>query len=147
MIQLLYALMIGMLVTFIFDFFLFLGIYLHYIKYYEVDLYFNILFVDNQNLLLFGLSTIFYGFMVLFLKSNKVKLIFLIVSFLLVSLALLKDYGYLLGEKIFKQSKVTLQEKKYTYKGDIIYSGRTQILFYDYDLQKNITINKKDLIR
>ena len=51
------AFLTGVFFTFILDFFLFLGIFLNYIKYYEIDLYYNILFADHQNIyiyLIFG---------------------------------------------------------------------------------------------
>lgn len=145
--QIIYALFIGIFITFIFDFFIFLGMYLYYINFYNIELYFNIFFVDNQNILFFIISTIFYGFFTLFLDNKKIKFLFLFISFLVVLLVLVKDIGHFLGEKIFKQTEVTLQTKKYTFTGDIIYSGRTQIVFFDYDLERNININKKDLIR
>ena len=69
--QIIYALFIGIFITFIFDFFIFLGMYLYYINFYNIELYFNIFFVDNQNILFFAISTIFYGFFTLFLQIGR----------------------------------------------------------------------------
>jgi hypothetical protein len=42
---------------------------------------------------------------------------------------------------------VTYKNKKYVYRGDVYYNGRTKITFYDYELKKIIFLNKKDLIK
>ena len=44
------ALLSGLFITFLLDFFLFLGIFQNYIRVHEIDLYYNILFVDNQSI-------------------------------------------------------------------------------------------------
>ena len=50
-----------------------------------------------------------------------------------------------LGKMLFMKSGVTLKDNKYTYNGDIYYDGKTQIIFFDTDVNKIIIINKKDL--
>jgi len=50
--KLIQAFLAGIFFTFFLDFFIFLGILLHYINFYEIDLYYNILFADNQNIFL-----------------------------------------------------------------------------------------------
>ena len=63
------ALLVGMLVTFILDFFLFLGIFLNYINPLEIDLYYNILFADNQNIYIYTFFTLLFGYLVMYAKS------------------------------------------------------------------------------
>ncbi|MDQ7062588.1 MAG: hypothetical protein Q9M43_16300 [Sulfurimonas sp.] len=46
---------------------------------------------------------------------------------------------------MLQTKNVKFHDSKYVYKGDIYYDGRKQVTFYDYDLQKILTLNKKDL--
>ena len=48
--KLIQALLTGIFITFILDFFIFLGIKQNYIDFYEIDVYYNILFADHQNI-------------------------------------------------------------------------------------------------
>ena len=59
---------------------------------------------------------------------------------------LLQPIGQSLGETIFMKKNQTLQNSRYTFIGDIYYHGRTTITFYDYELQKIIILDKKELI-
>lgn len=140
------ALLTGMFITFILDFFLFLGVSLHYIEFYNIELYYNILFVDNQNWYLFFSLSIIFGWMVIYVKNYKISLIPILIIATLTSLTLFKDIGYKAGEAMFMKKNITLHSAKFTYIGNIIYDGREEITFYDNELSKTITINKKDLI-
>lgn len=143
--DLLLALLVGALVTFIFDFFLFLGIKLNYTDLYNIEVYFNTLFADNQNIYLYFFFTLLYGYLIIY--SKNVKLIFLILALsALFSLATLTHtVGNLVAKALFMQTDVTLELKKRSYRGDIYYSGREKITFYDYKLEKMIQLNKKDI--
>ena len=144
--KLIQALLSGMLATFIFDFFLFLGIKLHYIDHYEIPLYYNILFADNQNFYLyFGLSFLF-GYIIIYLQNVKFKMILLLLAFVTSLTPLIEPIGYEVGAKMFMQKNTPLKNKKFTFKGDIYYIGREAIYFYDTELQKMITLQKKDLV-
>ena len=139
------AFLTGVFFTFILDFFLFLGIFENYIKFHEIDLYYNILFSDNQCLILYAVFSTIIGYVVIYIDSNKLSTIFLGGLFFIVSLTLIPPIGNALGEAFFMQKDVRLQNDKYTFKGDIYYSGRTKITFYDYELDKIIQLEKKDL--
>ena len=147
MIKALQALLTGMFVTFILDFFIFLGLQKHYINFYEVKVYYNILFVDHQNVFLFMLFSVLTGFAIIYIKNLKISAIFISLLFVISLSTLYPTIGYALGEKMFMQKSVTLKNKKNIFVGDIYYEGREIITFYDYDLKKTILINKKDLIR
>ncbi|MDY0121774.1 MAG: hypothetical protein RBR54_07495 [Sulfurimonas sp.] len=143
--DLLLAFLIGAIVTFIFDFFFFLGIKINYTDLYNIEVYFNTLFADNQNILLFLLLTSFYGYLIIY--SKNVKFIFLTLALSsLFSLAMLTHtVGNSVASTLFMQKDVTLEYKKRSYRGDIYYSGREKITFYDYRLEKMIQLNKKDI--
>ncbi len=138
------ALLVGMLVTFILDFFLFLGIFLNYINPLEIDLYYNILFADNQNIYIFTFFTLLFGYLVMYAKSF---LNLSIISFfsLLALLTLITPVGKFLGEKLLKQENIELKTTKFSYHGDILYIGRTKVTFYDYKLDKILNLTKKNL--
>lgn len=141
------ALLTGMFIVFILDFFLFLGILINYIDFYKVDLYYNILFADNQNgYIFFGLSVIL-GFLVIYLKNYKTGLGIIAILSAAVLLTLIEDIGRSVGEKIFMTKNTTLKTHKRIYLGDIIYDGRENITFYDYNFEKKVVLNKKDLIK
>ncbi len=140
------ALLTGMFITFILDFFLFLGVMLHYIEFYKINIYYNILFVDNQNWYLFFSLSIIFGWMVIYVKNYKISLIPIIIISIFTSLTLFEDIGNMAGEVMFMKRNVTLKSSKFTYIGNIIYTGREEITFFDYELSKTITIKKKDLI-
>ena len=134
----------GLLFTFILDFFLFLGIKQNYIDFYEIDLYYNILFADNQNIYIYTAFTVILGYLVMYVNS-KITVSIAAVLFAFVSLTLIEPIGNSVGEMILMKKNVTLNDKKYTYQGAILYNGRTEITFYDDELKRIILLNKKDL--
>lgn len=139
------ALLSGMFFTFFIDFFIFLGILLNYIDFYEIDLYYNILFADNQNIYLFFSVSIIFGYLIMYVKSNKVTVYTIgFVSIIALS-TLFHPIGHQLGEYLFMSKNKTLYSEKRSFTGDIYYDGRDKITFYDYKLKKIITLNKKEL--
>ena len=145
--DLLLACLVGAIVTFIFDFFLFLGIKLNYTDFYNIEVYFNTLFADNQNIYIFVFFMFVYGYLTIY--SKNVKLIFIIFALSsLFSLSMLTHtVGNAVAKTLFMQTDVVLEYKKRSYRGDIYYSGREKITFYDYKLEKMIQLNKKDIKR
>lgn len=145
MTKILQALLTGMFFTFFIDFFIFLGILLNYINFYEINVYYNILFVDNQNIYLFFLVSAILGFLVIYINKNKISIGVIGLLSILAFSTIIPDVGHAIGEMLFKTKNTTLQDSKHTYHGDIYYYGRKQITFYDYELKKTILLNKKDL--
>ena len=139
--KILQLLFTGMFFTFILDFFLFLGIQLHYIEALEINLYYNILFADNQNFYLFFFLSLLLGSVVLYAR-HIVSILLIGTLFLLTSATLFAPVGFKLGEFFFMEKNKTLYTQKFQYKGDIYYDGRKEIYFYDYKLGKMLTIEK-----
>lgn len=135
------AFLSGVFFTFILDFFLFLGIKQHYIDPLEIDVYFNILFVDNQNIYLFLLLSIILGYITLYL-SHKISFIVLGTLFLSVTLTLIPAVGFSVAERLLAKKDLTLLTNKFLYKGDIYYDGRKHIYFHDNKLDKTLKIEK-----
>lgn len=141
------ALLTGMLIAFIVDFFIFLGIKLNYIDFYEIDLYYNILFADNQNAIVYFASSFILGFIVIYIANKKLTVTTLIFVSLIGLSTLIESVGQSTAEIILMSKDVTYKKSKYTYHGDVYYNGRRTIHFYDYKLQKIIILQKKDLIK
>lgn len=139
------ALLVGMLTTFIVDFFLFLGIQLHYIDTYEIKVYYNILFADNQNFAFYFLFSGIFGFIIIYIANKKLTVLTIISLTILAILPLFEPIGKSLGEMMFMKKGVTYNDKRFSFYGDVYYNGRDEITFYDYELQKMILLKKKDL--
>lgn len=136
------AFLTGIFFTFILDFFLFLGIKLHYIDFYKIDLYYNILFADHQNIYIYSFIASLLGFVIIYVNNNKISGVILSLLFSIVLLTLVEPIGKSVGEFLLMQKNIILKDAKYTYRGDIYYEGRKNITFYDYELQKVILLEK-----
>jgi len=141
------ALFVGIFVTFILDFFLFLGIYLNYIKPNEIDVYYNIVFADNQNIFYYLISTIFYALSLMYIPDVKTKMLIVGTSFALILIMLIPSVSVSLAESALMQKGARFQDARYIYKGDIYYNGRDKIYIYDNEVSKMLIINKKDIIK
>ena len=138
------AFLSGMFFTFILDFFLFLGIKINYIDANSIDLYYNILFADNQNIFLFLFFTILLGYITLYL-SNKIALIVIIPLFIFVFSTLFKPVGVFVAETILMQKGARITTEKFLYKGDIYYRGRKYITFYDHRFKKFLKLENNKI--
>jgi hypothetical protein len=139
------ALLTGAFFTFILDFFLFLGIKLNYIDTHHIDVYYNILFADHQNIYLYAIFTIIIGYLVIYL-SNRFALVVVGLMFVASFSTLIPAVGKSVAQEILMQKGVTIQTKRFSYHGDIYYDGRKNITFYDYDLKKVIILPKNKII-
>jgi len=141
------AFLTGIFITFILDFFIFLGIFLNYIKYYEIDVYYSILFWDYQNIYIYMILSAIFGFLITYINRDKLTLSIIGLLFLAALLTLIPSIGHALGEMFFMKKNVTFKDSRYTYTGDVYYNGRNKITFYDYELKKIILLKKKELIK
>ena len=135
----------GMFFTFILDFFLFLGIKQNYIDPHNIQVYYNILFADHQNIYIFMLFTIIIGYCVMYLP-NKVTLLFVGSLFILSLSTLIPSLGSMIGEALLMKKNITIKTDKFTYHGDLLYDGRKNITFYDYELKKDIILDKNNIV-
>jgi hypothetical protein len=143
--KLIQSILTGMLMTFILDFFIFLGIFLHYIKKHEIDIYYNILFVDHQDIIIYFSLSFILGILVIYINNTKFSFM-IIISLAIVSFSsLIPSIGENIGERLLMKKNVTFHNEKYSFHGDMYYNGRKQIVFYDYELKKTIILEKKDI--
>ncbi len=139
------ALFSGMFITFILDFFLFLGIKENYIDFYEIDVYYNILFADHQNVYIFFALSMLLGFIVTYINNTKLSLSVILLLAIIPFSSLIPSVGYKIGEMMLMSKDVTLKDDKYTYIGDIYYDGRDDIIFYDKEIKKQIKLKKESI--
>ncbi|MBL0708003.1 MAG: hypothetical protein JJW00_03055 [Sulfurimonas sp.] len=141
------AFLTGVFFTFILDFFIFLGIKKTYIDLYNIDLYYNVLFIDNQNIYIYLLVSAILGFIITYVDDSKLSLVVVGVLFVISLSTLVPFVGHSLAEVLLMKKNVELRDKKHLFYGDIYYNGRYKIYLFDNELQKIILLNKKDLIR
>jgi len=138
------ALLTGMLMAFILDFFLFLGIKTNYIDAYGIDLYYNILFADNQNIYIYALLSFILGYTLIYHSAKLALTLFALLSLLVLS-TLYAPIGHSVGEAVLMKRDVSLQTNKYSYHGNILYEGRKTITFYDYKIDKTLHLDKNKI--
>ncbi len=138
------ALLSGVFFTFILDFFILLGVKLHYINFYGVQVYYNILFADHQNIFLFLFFSLIIGFLVMY-ANTKTALIVIGSLFVLSFSTLIPPIGKIVGEMMLMKKNVTLKTDKFSYHGNIYYDGRKTITLYDNELKKVIILNKNKI--
>lgn len=139
------ALLSGLFFTFILDFFLFLGIKLNYVDKYEIDVFYNILFADNQNIYAFLFLTLLTGYVTVY-TSTKTALIFVGSWFLLSLATLIPPVGEYAAKLILIQKDATLHTERFSYHGDILYNGRKNITMFEKSLNKVIILPKEKLV-
>ena len=145
MIRFTQALLTGIFFTLVYDFFIFIGIFEHYIKKYDINVYYNILFADHQSLLFFALSSLIVGVIAIYLDNMKLSITIISVLFFISLLPLIPSIGEGIAKSMLMTKNVTLHVGKYTYQGDIYYNGRRDIYFYDEELKKLLRFKKEDI--
>jgi len=145
MIKALQAFLAGIFFTFILDFFLFLGIHLHYIRANEIDVYYNTLFADHQSLPFYLVISAVLGYLTTYTTHPKRVAIILAGLFTLVLTSLIPPVGSALGSMVLKEPDRTLYDARYRYSGDVYYDGRDAVWIYDDELGRIVKILKKDL--
>lgn len=139
------AMLSGVFFTFLLDFFIFLGIFQNYIREYKIDLYYNILFADNQSIILFLLLTVILGYITIY-KSTKSSLI-IISTLSIISLStLITPVGNYLGKVVLMKENVKINMQRFSYRGDILYDGRETVIFYDYQLENILNLDKNKIV-
>lgn len=145
MIKAVQAFLAGLFFTFILDFFLFLGIHLHYINRHEIDVYYNVLFADHQNLMLYLAMTALLGYLTIYTDRPKQVALILAGLFAVVLTGLIPPVGDAVGSALLMERDRTLYDHRYRYHGDVYYDGREAVWIYDDELQRMIKLMKKDL--
>ncbi len=140
------ALLTGMFFTFILDFLFLLAVQLHYLDRYGIKEFYNVLFAEHQDLLYLLPPVLILGFVLIYLDNLKIALFTLILAFApIVAGLLLSDVGEYYGRILLQKENVRYSDGRFVYQGTLYYEGRKQVTLFDDELQRLITLEKKDL--
>lgn len=123
------------------SFFFFIGVKLGYVDYYGIEEYFNVIFVDKISWLFFwafGLATA-----TLFISPFKrVAGLLLIVATVVGMTTLLPGIGKSVGNKMFAKEPFYIKQKPWTYKGVLLYEGRSNYYLLNEENNRTMIFNK-----
>ncbi|MCH9813532.1 MAG: isoleucyl-tRNA synthetase [Epsilonproteobacteria bacterium] len=138
------AFIFGSIFILILDFLLFVGLKLNYFDYYGINLYFNRLFTDNQPYLLLLVLSFIVGYLMLYLKNEKLFHRFYILLLLLCASTFYPSIGQAVGEILFiqKDQKVHFYDTNAT--ADILYASRDAFYIKKRGFRHAIKIDKKE---
>ncbi len=134
------AFITGVFFTFFLDFFFILGLFLNYIQAQEIDVYYNVLFADNQNIFIYMIGVVIFGYLFIFLKNTKIAASVFLLSLIMVNLMQIPSIGKYVGIALFKKDNQIINKDKHQYIGHIVYKGRYSVWFYDNELKNIIEI-------
>lgn len=139
------AFIAGTFFTFFLDFFFILGLFLNYIQAQDIDVYYNILFADHQNIFVFMSGVIVLGYLFVFFKNTKIAALIFGVCFALVNLTQIPSIGKSTGVSMFQVNNKIINEENHQYIGHSVYEGRSTIWFYDDELKNIIEIKRENI--
>jgi hypothetical protein len=135
----------GFIFISILDFLYFIGLKLNYFDFYKIDVYFNVLFVDNQNFYILVPLALVVGYMLMYSKLAKQFLKIYVIIILLSATTLYEPIGKSLGETVFLKDNQRFKFGSTTFSGSTLYEGRTDIYIYREDLAKTIKLYKNEV--
>ena len=128
--MLLYGLLFWMAFVFIF----YAGLMVNYIKAYNIPIFFNEFFVDNQQWWLWIAGVLLYGAAFMVKNRKRAKSLFYLLSFLIAALTWIPDFGDRIGRALFaKENQSYRFDHTQVDSVTLLYSGRG----YDYVLLPN----------
>ncbi len=134
------SLFMGFIFISILDFLYFIGLKLNYFDFYKIDVYFNVLFVDNQNFYILASLSLIVGYLLMYSKLAKLFLKIYVIIILVSATTLYEPIGKSLGETVFLKDNQRFKFGSTTFSGATLYEGRTDIYIYRKDLVKTIKL-------
>ncbi|MGH1601061.1 isoleucyl-tRNA synthetase [Campylobacter majalis] len=113
--KLLNAFFIGHILIYALLFSVFVGLKIGYFNHYEIDEYFNIIFVDNVAGLYFLLPCLISGYLILYINFRNFFRAFYALCLIVSILFWIPDNGKSLGEYLFKDGDTLYVSRKHTY--------------------------------
>jgi hypothetical protein len=131
----------GFIFISILDFLYFIGLQLNYFDFYKIDVYFNVLFFDNQNFYMLIPLSFIVGYILMYSKVSKPFLKLYVIVIILSTTTLYEPIGKSLGETVFLKDNQRFKFGSTTFSGATLYKGRTDIYIYRNDLAKTIKLD------
>ena len=137
---------IGFIFVSILDFLYFIGLKLNYFDFYDINIYFNVLFFDNQNFYILPFVTLIVGYLSMYSKFTKFFMKVYIGVIVLSGVTLYAPVGKYLGELLFLKKNQSYKLGSTAFHGATLYEGRENIYIYRDKLSKTIKLLKKDVV-
>lgn len=135
----------GLMLILPLDFLFFIGLKKHYFDFYKIDVFFNIYFFDNQPFLWICLTSLVFGFLVLYTPLRKILEVLYIMVLLFCFAMLFKPIAGEIGEDIFMKKNLTCKLRNQEFKADLLYEGRKNYFLKREKITKTIKIPKNKL--
>ncbi len=143
--KLITSLFFGLMLVLPLDFLIFIGLKKHYFDFYEMNLFFNIYFFDNQPFLYIFLISFIFGFLMLYTKLRKPLQIFYILLLVVSFSTLFESVGKPLGDTIFRKNGVHCVLGSQRFAADLLYEGRKNYFLKREGFKNTIKIPIKNL--
>ncbi len=135
----------GFILVSLLDFILFIGLKINYFNTYNIGEYFNVIFIDNQNIFLIIALSLLFGYLMLYSKLSKFFDTFYIILLILFASTLYKPIGKYVGEQIFREKNKIFEVSGTKFRGDILYKGRNYYYIKRDEIKKAIRLSKKEV--
>ncbi len=139
------SLFMGFIFISILDFLYFIGLKLNYFDLYNIDVYFNVLFFDNQNFYILIPLMFVIGYMLMYSAFAKIFMKIYIATILLFITTLYEPIGKSLGEAVFLKENQRYKLGSTTFNGATLYEGRKNIYIYRKELDKTVKLPLYDV--
>ena len=131
----------GFIFISILDFLYFIGLKLNYFDFYKIDVYFNVLFIDNQNFYILIPVSLVLGYLLMYSPFIKVFMKIYIITILLFVTTIYEPIGKTLGESVFLKENQRYKLGTTTFSGATLYEGRESIYIYRKEISKTIKLS------
>ncbi|MFP4333167.1 MAG: hypothetical protein ACLFQJ_07670 [Campylobacterales bacterium] len=128
------ALASSIISVFVVDNVLFMGVFSTYIREYDIDVYYNPFFWDNQNILILLIATAVFFLLYFFKITQKIAATLFIALTVFAASSFISIVGNSMGEMMFYQKGVeitTTNNKKMVF--DIVFSDREFVYLKNSD--------------
>lgn len=142
MIRIISAFLFGFMLILPLDFLIFIGLKLYYFDFYNIKEYFNIYFFDNQPMALILIASLVFGYLILFSPLKRVLQLLYIIALCACLAMLYKPLATSFGEDIFMERDKSFQFGTLSFKGDILYRGRTFIYIKRVGIKPVVKLRK-----
>lgn len=123
------------------SFFFFIGIKLYYIDFYEITVYYNVLFVDNISWIAYWAFGLFMGFLFM-LPSKKIAGTVLVVATLASWSLFVPSVAKDIAHDMFAKENYHIKKEPYTYSGLLLYEGRKNLYLFGDESQRTMIFQK-----
>lgn len=139
------SLFFGSLLVLMLDAIVFIAIKVNYFDYYEITEFYNVIFIDAQNLWLFFGASLLLGYLFFDSVMGKFMQIFYVVLLLGAMVTFYEPLGQTIAHQLFYHEDARLNiDNRHEVMADVYYVGRNYIYFKE---KSGFQIEKMELAR